>query len=43
MTRGAAISITPLSIVGLVLVSGAAADHGSVCRQKRLHSRAAVD
>ena len=37
MTRGAALLMALLSILGPVLVSGAAADHGSVCRQKPLH------
>jgi hypothetical protein len=37
MIRGAAISIILLSLVGLGLVSGAAADVGAICRQKRLH------
>jgi hypothetical protein len=37
MTRSAALSIALLSIVGLVLVSGAAADRRSVCRHKPLH------
>ena len=36
MTRGAALLMALLSILGPVLVSGAAADHGSVCRQKPL-------
>jgi hypothetical protein len=37
MTRSAALLIALPSIVGLVLVSGAAADRGSVCRHRPLH------
>jgi hypothetical protein len=37
MTRSAALLITLRSIVGLVLVSGAAAYRGSVCRHRPLH------
>ena len=35
--RSAALLIALLAIVGLVLVSGAAADRGSVCRHRPLH------
>jgi hypothetical protein len=41
MTRGAAISIAPLSIVGVVLVAGAVAEHRSVRRQTPPLSRSA--
>jgi hypothetical protein len=37
MTRSAALLIVLPSIVGPVLISGAAADRGSVCRHRPLH------